>query len=303
MEAARPSAVAPAALPVVQATLSAAPPDPAVALAVQRVAAPRAAVVAAPAPLAAAPPPTPLAVTPPPPPAAPSSPPAGDDDPTWRRLQAVMRLHRAKAGEAESPLATTDAPQGPPSAPAQAPAAAPTIQRQAAPPPTASPPPALPLVAPLPVADVALPAPEPSQPSAGPPLEAVWPVERRPSPAISPAPIQRRSADRADVAPPGAGHVDAAHEDTVRQRLGDVAVGQPTRSSVELIPPRRPRPAPVAALPPAPRRAGGATDLIPTEIGPLALAQPFADTVKAIFKEIDGLLAKQPEVGEYNQKI
>lgn len=232
-----------ATLPIVQATLSTGPSDPAMALAVQRV-------------TASAPAARPEAVLAAATPAAPPPAPKENDDPTWRRLQAITRLHRTKATEAESPSVAIDAPEGPP--------ATPTIQRQTAPLPAA-----------LTSAADAEPPSELPHPVAGPPLEAVWPVERRPSPvitassAVPPAPLQRRSDDRADTAPADATYLDATHEDTVRQRLGDVAVGQPTRSVVELIPPRRPRPTPAAAPPSAARPTAGAPDLIPTEIGPL----------------------------------
>ncbi len=114
-------------------------------------------------------------------------------------------------------------------------------------------------------------APSPARP----PLEAAWPVERREAAASAPPPplivepiLPRHTPENAQVA----------------SALQAVAAERPSGSSVEVIPPRRPRPANAPTLiqrapekkapprqPPKPQPQQSAADVetVPTAIGPL----------------------------------
>ncbi|MCA9961025.1 MAG: hypothetical protein KC443_18420, partial [Anaerolineales bacterium] len=162
---------------------------------------------------------------------------------SWQRLQNIYRKHEAKAGREPAPVnMATAVSTHPTTTPASSPTQDPgwhrleTIfrkhqQKQEARsgPETAVSPDASPLAAPQPA-----------------PLESVWPVEQlaMPQAAVPAAPIQRA---------PALPHLepDPAQEAQVRNRLAQINAARPTDSAIELVTPRRPRPA--AAQPPAPK--------------------------------------------------
>lgn len=80
------------------------------------------------------------------------------------------------------------------------------------------------------------------------PLQAVWPVQRLEEPTLSPSPeppaMSTSVSTSASEPEPLEPVRDKAPETAeIRKALRDVAPGQPTDSSIEIIPPRRPRPA------------------------------------------------------------
>lgn len=88
------------------------------------------------------------------------------------------------------------------------------------------------------------------------PLQAVWPVESI-GPAEAAWPIDDKGsmhttqpAESSAVAPPSQRRLPAPEDEAIQRALMGVAAGQPTRSAVELVLPRRARPA-TAAEPPA----------------------------------------------------
>jgi hypothetical protein len=81
------------------------------------------------------------------------------------------------------------------------------------------------------------------------PLQAVWPVQRLEEPTLSPSPeppaMSTSVSTSASEPEPLEPVRDKASETAeIRKALRDVAPGQPTDSSIEIIPPRRPRPQP-----------------------------------------------------------
>lgn len=69
------------------------------------------------------------------------------------------------------------------------------------------------------------------------PLEAVWPVQRQVAEAPQAAPVPSPASE------PAPGILDLEEHAQVREALREVVPGQPTDSAVEVITPRRPRPA------------------------------------------------------------
>jgi hypothetical protein len=104
------------------------------------------------------------------------------------------------------------------------------------------------------------------------PLQAAWPVEAvaQPTPYRSaaegsrPPLVQRRSAE------------ELASDDNVRSILETVTAGQKSDSSIELVLPRRPRPAPVSTGVAAPRPAAE-----PVGAAPLAQRMPLPEVETA----------------------
>jgi hypothetical protein len=73
------------------------------------------------------------------------------------------------------------------------------------------------------------------------PLEAAWPVQR-----LADAP-QETPRQEEELPPPSASLATSAEAQQVSALLREVAPGQPTESTVEVVTPRRPRPVPAAA--------------------------------------------------------
>ncbi|MCA9924875.1 MAG: hypothetical protein KC421_21010, partial [Anaerolineales bacterium] len=197
----------------------------------------------------AAPPSTPMVQT---------APAKQEDDANWRRLQRIISMHEARTTDETTPTPSYTGGLGAIVAPSEtvSPAAAAPIQH-------------------------AIDAAESATP---PPLESVWPVQRK-SPTSPQLMTTSTSAAQMSTPPepelPPAAPPDPATAETVRAKLNDVSAARRTDSSVELHLPRRPRPAAIQAKK-SPESANEifwnrlrSTDTqsdnrtVPTEIGPL----------------------------------
>ncbi|MCA9930116.1 MAG: hypothetical protein KC419_16650, partial [Anaerolineales bacterium] len=181
-----------------------------------------------------------------------------EDDANWRRLQRIISMHEARTTDETAPTPSYTGGLGAIVAPSEtvSPAAAAPIQH-------------------------AIDAAESATP---PPLESVWPVQRK-SPTSPQLMTTSTSAAQMSTPPepelPPAAPPDPATAETVRAKLNDVSAARRTDSSVELHLPRRPRPAAIQAKK-SPESANEifwnrlrSTDTqsdnrtVPTEIGPL----------------------------------
>lgn len=113
------------------------------------------------------------------------------------------------------------------------------------------------------------------------PLQDVWPVQRLEAPPMPPEPPARSASAPAGLEPepsPASGEEVTTREE-IQRALTDVAPGQPTASSIEVITPRQPRPAPrpEASVPLEAEGARPEADIPPDveESRPALLEEPF----------------------------
>jgi len=141
---------------------------------------------------------------------------------------------------------------------------------------------------PQPVTEIQSPAPDATvreiaaspaaTPQIAPPLQDVWAVQRLPEPVrtvSSPAAIP--AADRDRQLPLTA---PEPIPDQIAEVLGRVPAGRPTQSTIEIIPPRRPRP--VRAQQPATRLVAEAVALLEPALLAQETAQPTTPSARAV---------------------
>ncbi|MFQ5420693.1 MAG: hypothetical protein ACE5EY_10080, partial [Anaerolineae bacterium] len=183
-----------------------------------------------------------------------------EDDANWSRLQRIMTMHEARATDEGSPTPSPASGLGAIVHPTEtaSPAAAETPIQHAI---------------------------DAAESTAPPPLESVWPVQRK-TPAPPKPPTATSTSSVQAVTPPApelpaAAPPNPAAAETVRTKLNDVSAARRTDSSVELHLPRRPRPADIQAKK-SPESANESfwnrlrgtkpqpdKRTVPTEIGPL----------------------------------